>query len=731
MRLCPTCRNSYPDDANFCPMDATRLPPPPVAEAPATIPSMPVAGPAVTQPDQPAPVGGRFVLSGVSVQTPTGLAQSATDTQTGATVVVKSVAADVLPTTAMADRALRELKQLGKVTSERIVRVIDQGKLADGRVYVAIEQVDGAATLEELVGREGPLSLERAKSIVLQVGEALTEAQKVGVIHRDVAPRNVLVGPGDRVKVGDFGLAEAVTDRVFGAPAYLSPEQAEGKPVDQRSNIYSLGAVYYFAVTGKAPFAGDAQSLMQQHLSAVPQPPSSLRPGLPGDVDRVILKALEKSGGRRHLTLRQLLTEVGATSTVAGAAQPMRAPADAKTVMGLEAPQIVAPKPQAQPQPPTVPNRVQPQASSPASTMLGMPPSSPVGAMGPGTTAPSMPAAPAPPQAPTMMAEAPAPRPQPPQAAPQAPTMMAEAPAPRPQPPPQVAPQAPTMMAEAPRAPANHAAPVVAVPATPLGAKANNQTGKKGAFRETAWFKRGEIEEEMAKAQAAAGDNPLKTGTTGQHLPVDESQVDLSAQDRARLSLKTGATQAMPVIKAPVQALPGERMDEAEMLAELNPSRKYFIIAGAVLLAIVIGLVIFFATRSAPKAEAPAPEKPAPVAASPPATAPSPPATTPAPPATAPAPTPPSAVAATPTPTPPPVTKHEPAPKPPTAAPSSPSLYAAQVAKLESSGGSAKEIKKLEKLVALEQKTAHKKKEKELEVADKELMARLKKLRGR
>jgi serine/threonine-protein kinase len=682
-------------------MDATRLPPA-VAEAPATVPSMPVASPAVTQPDQAAPIGGRFVMSGISIHTPTGLASSATDVQTAATVTVKMVAPEVLPTTAMADRALRELKQLGKVTSERIVRVVDQGRLADGRMYVATEQVDGAITLEELVGREGPLPLERAKSIVLQVGEALTEAQKVGVIHRDVAPRNVFVGPGDRVKVGDFGLAEAVTDRVFGAPGFLSPEQAEGKPVDQRSNIYSLGAVYYFALTGKAPFAGDAASLMQQHLSAVPQPPSSLRAGLGADVDRVILKALEKSGGRRHLTLRQLLTEVGATSTSGAVAQPMRAGAEAKTVMGLEAPQIAAPKPQ----PATVPSRVQPQAQ-PAQTMLGIPPS-PVGAMGPGSTAPSMPAQ-APPHAPTVMAEAPPlPRAQP-------------APTPREPAPQAAAPQAPTMMAEAPRAPANHAAPVAAAPATPLGAKANNQTGKKGAFRETAWFKRGEIEEEMAKAQAAAGDNALKSGVTGQHAPVDESQVDLSAQDRARLSLKTGATQAMPVIKAPVQALPGERMDEAEMLAELNPSRKYFIIAAAAVLALVLAVIIYFATRSAPKAEAPAPQKPAPVAAAPPAT-------------TAPAPIPPpSAVAATPT---PPATRPPTPSKPPTVTPApalapSPSLYAAQVAKLEASGGDKKETKRLEKLVTIELKTAHKKKEKELEAADRDLLARLKKLRGK
>ena len=469
----------------------------------------------------------------------------------------------------MADRALRELKQLGKVTSERIVRVVDQGRLPDSRVYVATEQVEGADHARGAHRRaRGRCRSSAPRQIVLQVGEALTEAQKVGVIHRDVAPRNVLVGPGDRVKVGDFGLAEAVSDRVFGAPGYLSPEQAEGKPVDQRSNIYSLGAVYYFALTGKAPFAGDAASLMQQHLSAVPQPPSSLRVGIGADIDRVILKALEKSGGRRHLTLRQLLTEVGQTSTSGVPAQPMRAGAEAKTMMAMEAPQI--PPKAAEPAPVAQPQARPPQ---PQGTMLGIPPAAatgPVGSMGPGATQPTMPVAPAPqaqPQAPTMMAEAPRPVPRaqpvspaqpvpqlaasspsgpttggPQPGAPQAPmpTPMPQAPPHAPQAP-QAPPQAPTMMAEAPRAPsapANHAG---ANATPPHGAgKANNQTGKKGAFRETAWFKRGEIEEEMAKAQAAVGENALKSGVTGQHLPVDESQVNLSAQDRDRLSLKTG-----------------------------------------------------------------------------------------------------------------------------------------------------------------------------------------------
>src|SRR5262249_26248582 len=255
MKVCPSCGNQYPDDANFCPMDATRLP--------ATVAAPPVAAaaphaPAVTLPEHPAPIAGRFAMAGWGAPTPTGIAGEATDLTTGAPVMVKLVPPEVLPTPAMADRALRELKQLGKVTSERIVRVVDQGRLGDGRIYVATERVDGAYTLEEIVEREGPLPLERARTIVLQVGEALTEAQKVGVIHRDVSPRNVLVAPGDRVKVADFGLAEPVSERVFGTPSFLSPEQAEGKPVDQRSNIYSLGAMYYYALTGRAPFLGDS-----------------------------------------------------------------------------------------------------------------------------------------------------------------------------------------------------------------------------------------------------------------------------------------------------------------------------------------------------------------------------------------------------------------------------------------------------------------------------------------
>ncbi len=265
-------------------MDATRLPDPPAA-AGCWHPARHCAA--------PKPIGGRFLVNGPELASPTGVDRAWPPTpNNGGQVMLKIVSAAALPTGPMADRALRELKQLGKVTSERVVRVLDQGKTDDGRVYVATELVDGRS-LEQLVAAEGPLPLQRAVTIVLQVGEALTEAQKVGVIHRDVSPRNVLVGSNDRVKVADFGLAEPVTDKVFGSPAYLSPEQVEGRPVDQRSNIYSLGAILYFAVTGEPPFSGDAQALLQQHVSAVPQPPSQRKPGLPPVLDKVVLKSLD------------------------------------------------------------------------------------------------------------------------------------------------------------------------------------------------------------------------------------------------------------------------------------------------------------------------------------------------------------------------------------------------------------------------------------------------------
>jgi hypothetical protein len=745
MRLCPACGNSYPDDANFCPMDATRLPPP-AAAAPAPAPAASPASSegAATLLDMNAQViAGRFFTSS-GTDTPTGKVFEARDTQNGGQLVtVKVVETAVLPNASMADRALRELKQLAKVSSDRIAKVIDQGRTSDGKVYVATEPV-GGRTLEQMVQDHGPLPVERATALVLQIGEALTEAQKVGVIHRDVAPRNVFVLDGDRVKLTEFGLAEPGpaesdgTTKVFGAPAYLSPEQVEGRPVDQRSNIYSLGAIFFYALTGRPPFSGDAQALLQQQLNAVPEPPSARRPGLSAEIDRVILKALEKSSGRRHLTLRQLLSEVEAT-----AAKPAAAPAPAPAPAA----------PAAAPQPA---HRPASQAEM-AKTMMGIP--SPVAAA-PVVRAPAPAPAPAAAHANegtarTMMAEAP-PRPAP-AAAPvaSAPTMMATAPqvAPATSPattvekkPLKASPQVQAAVAAAQAQVAAQKAQVVAQ--SPVGPTA------KGGFRETAWFKAGEIQEEVEKARAAAdaaagGDVLAAAGTTGTHSAVgaggevDLAKVDVDASDKARLSLKTGATQMMAAVKAPQAAVPGERMDEQEMLAEIDSSKKMFIVAGAIVAVVVIAVVLFLVLG---KKEAPAPGKaelppPAPtaVATAPPAQpqpaaapTPSPPAANPggaAPPAAAPPPPTPAAA----NPTPPPPTEASAAQlldeARAAAAKDNLALAVDLVTKAVAGGADAKQVKKLETLlgakVAKKLATAKKAKDKTGEAEAKALKARL------
>jgi hypothetical protein len=169
--------------------------------------------------------------------------------------------------------------------------------------------------------------------------------------------------------------------------------------------------------------------------------------------------------------------------------------------------------------------------------------------------------------------------------------------------------------------------------------KAAAQPAAKGGFRETAWFKKGEIEEELAKQQAAAGDSE-KSGTTGEHAvvagQVDQSKIDVSAQDKARLSLKTGATQQMSAIRMGADDVPGDKMSEDEMLAELSTGKKKFLIAGLVLVlvAVAVALVFVFGGKKEgpPKSEVPTPAPEAVAAAPPPPTPSPPPAAVPAPP---------------------------------------------------------------------------------------------------
>ncbi len=210
----------------------------------------------------------------------------------------------------------REVQAMAQLTHPNTVEVYDYGHADDGTFYYVMEYLPGQ-TLEELVTRFGPLSAPRSIHFLRQVCGALREAHQRGLLHRDVKPSNILVcergGIPDVAKLLDFGLVQESrlaardADRltlhgtIVGSPPYMSPEQAAGKPhVDVRSDIYSVGGVAYFLLTGQPPFAREtAMQMLLAHAYEPVVPPSRVRPGVPDDLEAVVLRCLEKDPALR------------------------------------------------------------------------------------------------------------------------------------------------------------------------------------------------------------------------------------------------------------------------------------------------------------------------------------------------------------------------------------------------------------------------------------------------
>lgn len=244
MKRCPKCGKTYLDDANFCPVDAGRL-----VEAPdAGASGAGTSGAGPTAAAGGGLVGGRFQLGPAVGGSSTGTVHRATDTTGGAAVAVKLVDPAVMSIPAVAQRIERELKQLERVQHKAVAQVIASGRHGD-RVFVATELIDGGRPLSELVAASGPLDAQRASELVLAIGEGLIEAAKVGVVHRDLSPKNILV-THDQLKLINF-CVPVPGGKTPGVPEYVAPEAVEGKPVDQRGNIYSLAAMFYFLLTGQ------------------------------------------------------------------------------------------------------------------------------------------------------------------------------------------------------------------------------------------------------------------------------------------------------------------------------------------------------------------------------------------------------------------------------------------------------------------------------------------------
>jgi serine/threonine-protein kinase len=215
------------------------------------------------------------------------------------------------------ERFRREAQAAANLSHQNIVSIFDWGE-EEGTYFIVMEYVSGQP-LSHVIRAEGKLAPDRAAQIAAGTAAALSNAHRHGVVHRDVKPGNILLDEQGQVKVTDFGIARAgdpkenltQTGVVMGTATYFSPEQAQGLPTDQRTDVYSLGVVLYEMVTGRPPFSGETPvSIAYKHVKEDPVPPREVEPSVPEDFEAIILAALEKDREDRYPTADELRADL-------------------------------------------------------------------------------------------------------------------------------------------------------------------------------------------------------------------------------------------------------------------------------------------------------------------------------------------------------------------------------------------------------------------------------------
>ena len=288
--------------------------------------------------------GGRYQLGQLVGRGGMAEVHVATDTRLGRTVAVKIMRADFATDSIFLERFRREAHSVAQMNNPNIVNIYDSGEetvtTETGEIehlpYLVMEYVKGQ-TLRDILKVNGALSQRDAEQVMMGVLNALEYSHRMGIIHRDIKPGNIMISEQGVVKVMDFGIARALDDSaatmtqsqgVVGTAQYLSPEQARGESVDMRSDLYSAGCVLYEMLTGRPPFTGDsAVAIAYQHVSEVATPPSSVVPGLPKMWDSICAKAMAKDRQNRYATASEfkndLLTFMNGGVPMAAAFNPL------------------------------------------------------------------------------------------------------------------------------------------------------------------------------------------------------------------------------------------------------------------------------------------------------------------------------------------------------------------------------------------------------------------------
>jgi len=229
-------------------------------------------------------------------------------------VALKVIKPEIAADAETIKRFSNELKLARKISHRNVGRMFELME-DEGTHFITMEYIPGE-DLKRMIRMSGQLGVGTAVHIAEQVCEGLTEAHRLGVVHRDLKPSNIMIDRDGNVRIMDFGIARSLRAKgitgagmMVGTPEYMSPEQVEGKEADQRSDIYSLGAILYEMMTGRLPFEGDtALSIAVKHKTEMPKDPREFNPQIPEDLSRLILKCLEKEKESRYQRADEILS---------------------------------------------------------------------------------------------------------------------------------------------------------------------------------------------------------------------------------------------------------------------------------------------------------------------------------------------------------------------------------------------------------------------------------------